>query len=115
MDRDPAGETVVEQDQLSAPRAQDVAKRAGLSKGAYTTMLWIQCASCLPQTLQIPVTLVIGHSSTTTIGGVAHGASFKTAFAPGMVLSVFGTQLAPSTGVALSLPLPLVLNGVSRR
>ena len=85
----------------------------GLSKGAYTTMLWIQCAGCLPQTLQVPVTLVIGNSTEMTLAGVAHGASFKTAFAPGMVLSAFGTQLAPGTVVAADLPLPLTLSGVS--
>ena len=76
-------------------------------------MLWIQCAGCLPQTLQVPVTVVIGNSSEMTIAGVAHGASFKAAFAPGMVLSAFGTQLAPGTAVAAGLPLPLILSGVS--
>src|SRR5262249_22041173 len=86
---------------------------SGLSKGAYTTALWIQCASCQPQTVQVPVTLVVGASSSTAITAVAHGASFKTVFAPGMVLSAFGTQLAPSIGIASALPLPLALNGVS--
>jgi uncharacterized protein (TIGR03437 family) len=89
------------------------AKTSALSKGAYTTLLWIQCATCQPQTVQIPVTVVVGLSSAVSITGLANGASLKPVFAPGMVLSVFGAQLAPATGVAGFLPLPLTLNGVS--
>jgi len=48
-----------------------------------------------------------------TIGGLLNGASFTAAFAPGGVLSVFGTQLAPATGSARTLPLPDKLAGVS--
>jgi uncharacterized protein (TIGR03437 family) len=48
-----------------------------------------------------------------TIGGVSNGASFQQAFAPGMILSVFGSQLAPSTQSAESVPLPSSLVGVS--
>jgi uncharacterized protein (TIGR03437 family) len=48
------------------------------------------------------------------VGGVANGASFQSdAAAPGMVLSVFGSNLAPSTSIASVLPLPLSLAGVS--
>ncbi len=47
-----------------------------------------------------------------TIGGLAHGASFKQAFAPGMILSVFGSQFAPTTESASTVPLPLTMAGV---
>ncbi len=89
------------------------ATSAGLSNGVYVAKLMIQATDTSPQFLELPVTLVVGASSTTTIGGVTNGASFKTAFAPGMVLSVFGTSLAPSTASAARLPLPLFSNGVS--
>ncbi len=48
-----------------------------------------------------------------SIAAVGNGASYKQAFAPGMILSVFGLQLASSTASAGSLPLPLQLGGAS--
>ena len=47
------------------------------------------------------------------ITSVANGASFVSRFAPGMVMSVFGSQLAPSVQIAGSVPLPTRLAGVS--
>jgi uncharacterized protein (TIGR03437 family) len=47
------------------------------------------------------------------IAAVANGASFKQTYAPGMLLSVFGTNLASATEAASSLPLPDSLAGVS--
>ena len=85
---------------------------AGLSRGVYVAKVVFQSTGTAPQLLELPVTFVVGASATTTIGGVAHGASFKTSFAPGMVLSVFGTNLAPSTAAAAVLPLPLISQGV---
>jgi uncharacterized protein (TIGR03437 family) len=52
-------------------------------------------------------------TSATTIVGVSNGASFKTVFAQGMILSAFGTNFATTTQAASSLPLPLSLQGVS--
>jgi len=54
-----------------------------------------------------------GSGGTPAIGGVSNGASFKAAFAPGMILSVFGSQLAPSTSSAASVPLPITMAGVA--
>jgi uncharacterized protein (TIGR03437 family) len=48
-----------------------------------------------------------------TISGLTNGASFKQSFAPGMILSVFGSQLAPSTQSASSVPLPISMAGVA--
>jgi len=48
-----------------------------------------------------------------SIGGLTNGASFKQAYAPGMILSVFGTNLAPGTQSASSLPLPANMQGVT--
>jgi uncharacterized protein (TIGR03437 family) len=44
-------------------------------------------------------------------GGLANGASFQTAFAPGMVASAFGSNLAAGIDVAAALPLPVTLAG----
>jgi len=59
------------------------------------------------------VTMVVGASSAVQIAGVTNGASFQTAAAPGMILSVFGARLANSTKLAASVPLPMTLDGVS--
>ena len=48
-----------------------------------------------------------------TIGGLANGASFNTSYSPGMLVSVFGSQLAPSVQAAGSVPLPFSMNGVA--
>jgi uncharacterized protein (TIGR03437 family) len=46
------------------------------------------------------------------IAGLVNGASFTQAYAPGMALSVFGWQLAPSVEAASGVPLPISLAGV---
>jgi uncharacterized protein (TIGR03437 family) len=89
------------------------ASSAGLANGVYNATLILQATTAIPQVIEIPVAFEIGPSSTMNIGGVSNGASFRQAFAPGMILSVFGTQLAPSVQPASSLPLPLTLAGVS--
>lgn len=48
-----------------------------------------------------------------SISGIADGASFRHAYAPGSVLSVFGTDLASSIQTAAAVPLPLSMAGVS--
>jgi uncharacterized protein (TIGR03437 family) len=54
-----------------------------------------------------------GSSAQPAITGVANGASFKSSFAPGSILSVFGSQLSPAVQSASSLPLPLSIGGVA--
>jgi uncharacterized protein (TIGR03437 family) len=48
-----------------------------------------------------------------SIGGLTNAASFRQIYAPGMILSVFGTQLAPSSQSAPGVPLPSGMAGVS--
>ena len=52
-------------------------------------------------------------SAAPAITGLSNGASFRAVYAPGMVLSVFGSGLAPSTWSAATVPLPTQLAGVS--
>ncbi len=54
-----------------------------------------------------------GSSATPAITGLANGASFKQGFAPGSILSVFGSQFSPVTQSASSVPLPLSTGGVA--
>ena len=44
---------------------------------------------------------------------VANGASFGQTFAPGMVLTIFGSNLADATWIASSVPLPVHISGVT--
>ena len=86
---------------------------AGLSHGVYSAILAIESVNTVPQFINVPVTLVVGASATTVIKGVANAASFGPAFVPGMVMSVFGSELSPSTQQTSQLPLPLMVGGVS--
>jgi uncharacterized protein (TIGR03437 family) len=54
-----------------------------------------------------------GSAEAPAVTSVSNGASFKPGFAPGSVLSVFGTGLAPSIKTASSVPLPLSTLGVA--
>jgi uncharacterized protein (TIGR03437 family) len=46
-------------------------------------------------------------------GGVVNGADFTLNFSPGMLISVFGTNLATATKLASGFPLPTAIDGVS--
>ena len=46
------------------------------------------------------------------VADLVNGAALTQMYAPGMVLSVFGSQLAPSIAAASSVPLPLSMAGV---
>ncbi len=86
---------------------------AGLSRGAYTGTVTVQSDEAIPQGISIPVSFVVGASQSTAITAVANGASYAQAFAPGTLMTVFGTQLSASTATAGVLPLPLIRAGVS--
>ena len=86
---------------------------AGLSRGAYTGLVTVQSNDTIPQAINVPVTFVVGTSQSTVITAIANGASYAQAFAPGTLMTVFGTQLAATTASAGVLPLPLSLAGVS--
>lgn len=51
-------------------------------------------------------------TATPAITSASNGASFKSSFAPGAVLSLFGSGLSPVTQSASSVPLPLSISGV---
>jgi uncharacterized protein (TIGR03437 family) len=86
---------------------------AGLSPGAYKGMVSVQAGDAIPQAIHIPVTFVVGTTDSTIITAIANGASYAQAFAPGVLMTVFGTGLSPVTRSANALPLPLDIAGVS--
>jgi uncharacterized protein (TIGR03437 family) len=86
---------------------------AGLANGTYIADLAFQSSNTLPQYVNLPIVFTIGESSSVSIQGVANGASFDKGAAPGMILSVFGSNLAPATKDATAVPLPFSLAGVS--
>ena len=59
------------------------------------------------------VTVVSTASGSPSITGLTNGASFAQSYAPGMILSIFGSDLAPSTWSAQTVPLTAQLAGVS--
>ena len=56
--------------------------------------------------------IAAGGAVTPAITSVANGASFKSTFAPGSILSIFGSQLSPATQSASAVPLPISISGV---
>ena len=64
-------------------------------------------------TASVTVTVTVVSSGPPSIAALANGASFMESYAPGMVLTVFGSQLAPVAASAASVPLPAQQNGVS--
>ena len=89
------------------------ASSTGLVNGVYSATLVIQALNTIPQYIDVPVVLVVGSPSTTSIGAVTNAASFQNAIAPGALATVWGSPLAPATQQAGSLPLPLAMQGVS--
>ena len=85
----------------------------GLSNGVYNATLVIQAAGSAPEYIDVPITFVVGSSGQTSITGVSNVFSGGTGLAPGMLASVYGTQLSNYTLAAATIPLPLTILGVS--
>jgi uncharacterized protein (TIGR03437 family) len=82
-----------------------------LPLGTGTITATFNSTSSAPVT--VSVTASGSGSGTPAIAGVANGASFKASFAPGSILSVFGSQLSPVTQSASAVPLPISVSGVA--
>jgi uncharacterized protein (TIGR03437 family) len=70
-------------------------------------------SSSVTASVTVSVSGTSGSSQTPVVQGVANGASFQHVYSPGMTLSVFGSQLAPSVSSASSVPLPVSTVGVA--
>ena len=91
------------------------ASGAGFEPGVYRATIVIQSPDAMPATVNVPVMFVNGSASGMAIASVANAATFQNAVSPGMLLSVFGTQLAGSPSQSSATPLPFSLGGVSAR
>jgi uncharacterized protein (TIGR03437 family) len=89
------------------------ASGAGFEPGAYRANLVIQSSSAVPQTLVVPVMFVLGGNPSNSITSVANPATYLDSVSPGMVVAVFGANLANTTDTAAGNPLPYSLDGVS--
>jgi uncharacterized protein (TIGR03437 family) len=92
------------------------ASGAGFGPGVYRATIVLQSANAMPATVNIPVMFVYGKPSGAVIQAIGNSANPQSATAsPGMLLSIFGSQLAPSTNQAAGTPAPFSLAGVSAR
>jgi len=87
----------------------------GFEPGVYRATIVVQSPNAVPATVNIPVMFVYGRSSGIYIKGAGSAATFLPAASPGMLFSIFGTQLANSTKQASATPLPFSLDGVSAK
>ena len=86
---------------------------AGFEPGAYRATVVVQSAGTVPQVVATPVMFVVGGSGGTDISSVGNSLSSQPTASPGMIMSVYGTQLANSAQTAAAQPLPYSLGGVS--
>jgi len=90
------------------------ASGTGFEPGVYRATIVIQSQNAQPQYVNVPVMFVLGGAASgTSIAAVANAASFQSAVSPGMLMAVYGTDLANTTASASALPLPFSTNGVS--
>jgi uncharacterized protein (TIGR03437 family) len=78
------------------------------------TATWNGSSSAPTSSVSLNVTASGSSSSgVPAITGLANAASFQQVFAPGMLLTIFGSSLAPSPLSASSVPLPATMAGVA--
>ncbi|HLI85829.1 MAG TPA: hypothetical protein VKV17_18085 [Bryobacteraceae bacterium] len=87
---------------------------AGYEPGVYNATIVIESMNAQPQQIAVPAMFVLGGSSSgTAISGVTNGANQQTVASPGMVLAIFGSNLANTTVVPAANPMPYSAAGVS--
>ena len=90
------------------------ASPAGFEPGVYRATLVIQSPTAVPQTVNVPVMYVLGPTaSNSAITSVLNSANYSSSVSPGMVVAVFGSDLASTVASASTNPLPVTLGGVS--
>jgi uncharacterized protein (TIGR03437 family) len=85
-----------------------------LSIGSVTITATYTGSSSVTASVTLGITPAGGTVEIPAISGFQNSASFVSeAYAPGMLITVYGSQLAPSAMAASSVPLPLTMNGVA--
>ena len=86
----------------------------GFEPGAYYASIVIQSPRAVPQYVSIPVMFVLGPNNFgMAIQSVLSSTTYQAVASPGMVVAIFGTQLAGATQTGTGSPLPYTLAGVS--
>jgi uncharacterized protein (TIGR03437 family) len=85
----------------------------GFEAGVYRANIVFQSPNAVPQYITVPVMFIYGASGGSAISGVTNAESYQVAASPGMIMAVFGTQLATAPQSASALPLPLSMSGVA--
>jgi uncharacterized protein (TIGR03437 family) len=90
------------------------ASGVGFEPGVYRATIVLQSQSTVPQYINVPVIFVLGGSTSgTMITAVTNSYSYQAAASPGMLLSVFGSQLANAPQATSGSPLPYSAGGVT--
>jgi len=84
-----------------------------LPLGSATITAVYNGSSSVTASLAVNVTSSGSGGGAPSVAAVVNPASYQPALAPGGILTVFGSGLAPSTASATSLPLPVSLDGVA--
>jgi uncharacterized protein (TIGR03437 family) len=85
----------------------------GFEPGAYGAVIVIQSANAVPQSITVPVMFVWGASAPgMLITAAVNPATYRATATPGMLLSVFGYNLASTIMTASGNPLSYTLAGV---
>jgi uncharacterized protein (TIGR03437 family) len=64
-------------------------------------------------TITVAVSATTAGAGTPAVSGVVNAASYRAGFAPGEIVAVFGSQLAVTTDVVTTAPLPVTFDGVA--
>jgi uncharacterized protein (TIGR03437 family) len=89
------------------------ASPTGMRPGVYNATILLQATNSLPQYIEVPVIFSIGATGAARITGVLNNASFQPGAAPGMQMSVYGSNLSALTDQPFGPPLFLADQGVS--
>jgi len=90
------------------------ANAAGFAPGAYRAVIVLQSPNAIPQTVNVPVMFVLNTSTSgTAIARIANPATDKPNASPGMLLTIYGTQLANTSQIATPTPPSFSLAGVT--
>jgi len=92
-----------------------LASGTGLSNGVYDATIVIQSTNTVPQSSSVRVVFALGRSLTTTVDAISNAAALNPVAAPGAMVKVTGSNLAPRKlgGTVVLDALPLNLDGVS--
>ncbi|MGA2182377.1 MAG: protease pro-enzyme activation domain-containing protein [Bryobacteraceae bacterium] len=85
----------------------------GMRQGVYNATILLQATNSFPQYIEIPVVFSIGVTGSARITSVLNGASFQPGAAPGMTMTVRGSNLSPYSDYPFGPPYLLADQGVS--